>query len=281
MASPYDNKEPASPYQTPFVWSRASNVHVVTSRESFTAGYEPFESYYKRGDGQRVQVLGVGTVELFTDIAGDAGSGELNKDILRLKKVLYAPGAPVNIIGNPLLDDWNVNTEHLSWWKRGIFNRSGDLFASFEKPRSAGVFEVAVFGHEALRFPEEVLYLPYSEKMDIIQAHWPHSERYRFENTNSNLVEQVIDPAQYNEDAEGYEGYDSVISIEEGKASLNSEETAWQRENFKTEFYLLSHLGLSYWREEDREVGRAYVRKMMRRDKRLEERHAPIEDVGE
>ncbi|KAF4991197.1 hypothetical protein FDECE_14118 [Fusarium decemcellulare] len=267
MASSTNAEETQAPDRTPWIWSSGSNVHVASSRELFTIDYISFNSYYERPDGRHVQVIGIGTVELE---GLPLWPGCSIRHRIRLEKVLHALDAPFNIMGKPLLDNYIVGSD-TGWLEEGGIYDQSNVLAAFDYPECPGVFKIDLPSYAPHEFSMDFMDLSDLGRENLIQAHWPHSERHRFENTNSNLVAQVIGRAQGNEDAEDYDDYESVIEVEEGKARLNSEEIAWQRENYKTEFYLLRYLGLSYWREEDRQVGRAYVRKMMRRERMFKE----------
>ena len=65
------------------------------------------------------------------------------------------------------------------------------------------------------------------------------------------------------EGVEGVEGVEENASLESGANGYNGEEKAFIKKHFKSEYnFLLTH-GLSIYKDEDREEGRAILRALM------------------
>lgn len=177
--------------------------------------------------GGGIEAIGVGTVELPTK------TGPNSNGIIRLENVLHAPKALCNIIGGPILENYNVTTNFGSPDGPGaiVDLHSGQPVAYF-KPLNEGrrLMDVQLsdppvgpsVGNSA--FEPGVSYM--------IHAFWPAEERQRFESTRS----------------------------------FTSAERAWVKKHFGNEFKFLQTYGLSIYKDEDREEGRAIVRTLMSND---------------
>lgn len=106
------------------MWSNNSNVHVANHRDWFTT-FTEFKS--KLVDGSEVQ--GVGNVELnLKTKAHRTGSGTHRTIVL--KDVLLVPGATCNILGNPILDEYDV-----------IANMQGGILKDERAGGTVGLFD--------------------------------------------------------------------------------------------------------------------------------------------
>jgi len=98
------------------VFSNSSNVHVAKDRAWFK-DYTPYESivgdlYGMVKDGLGVE--GIGTVELPTKRSPNR-SGRDSHGILCLTNVLHVPSALCNIIGDPILEDYEIYVINAIW----------------------------------------------------------------------------------------------------------------------------------------------------------------------
>ncbi|CAK1356793.1 hypothetical protein CB0940_11999 [Cercospora beticola] len=98
-----------SDYQVDWLWISKADAHVANHRDWFTT-FKPIKSYI--GDTYRGEneVLGIGDVELSVKVRENR-TGPKSKRTLVLKDVLYVPKMICNIIGRPILDEYDVNTD--------------------------------------------------------------------------------------------------------------------------------------------------------------------------
>lgn len=173
-------------------------------------------------------MLGVGTVELPTKKSPNA-TGRKSHGTIRLTNVVHAPSAPCNIIGQPILHDYNVN-EARGHTKGRISDRENRAVACFD-PRHP-LFAVKLRGRPvgpwAIRKGDLV----------IINAFWSPEERQRWEK------------------------YDR----QRRNRPYTVEEENWLKVHFGGEFNFLMAFGLNIYKDEDREEGRAIMRRFMREE---------------
>lgn len=128
-------------------------------------------------DSSAMPVIGIGTVELKVKRSPDE-TGPHAHDVLQLKDVLHVPGSVCNIIGVPILDDYNVVAGPIPTDTRGtITDREGNAVAYF--PEEGELFQVQLsdppIGREVGPTPFE------PSKTYIIDVQWPDSERAKWE----------------------------------------------------------------------------------------------------
>ena len=103
-------------YLKDWVFARSSNVHIASDRDWFSS-YTPFSSYVYDyhplfPPGEPMIVLGIGTVMLDVRVrAGTPNSEASSHCLLGLKNVLHVPSFIVNVVGAPILDNYNFNLE--------------------------------------------------------------------------------------------------------------------------------------------------------------------------
>ena len=159
--------------------------------------------------------------------------------------MLHAPNLLCNIIGWPILDDYDVSTSFSDGPQASGFITSlsdGRSIAYF-KPWGGDVrfLEVQLSGPPV---GPKVGPSPFnSSEKYWLRVFWPDSERER--------VASLVAARPVRGAAAG---------------SLTSAERAWLKKHYGNEFKLLRDYGLSIYKEQDREEGRAIVRAMMSND---------------
>jgi hypothetical protein len=202
-------------------------------------------SFFKDMFGNTIEVVGIGTVELPTKIS-PTKTGPSSHGILRLEKVLHAPSILCNIIGNPILDDYEVLTSFSkspSGTAGSITNLSDGRPVAYFKPMIRGVrfWEVRLSGPPVgpkvgpSPFDSSVAY--------VLHALWPDSERQRFAALQASRQTRAT-----------------------ASGPLTSAEKAWLKTYYGNEFKFLRDHGLSIFKDEDREEGRTILRAIMSND---------------
>jgi len=223
----------------------ADRYSVAKDRAWFT-DYTPYESvvgdlYGMVKDSLRVE--GIGTVELPTKRSPNR-SGRDSHGILRLKNVLHVPSALCNIIGGPILEDYEVTNGPFGKASLGsIKDRKGRSVAYFDSRRP--LLQVKLRGH-----PVESNALKDGQNY-VINAIWPDSEKQKWE---------------------AHQGRTTHYP----RPGYTEKEKGWLRENYRNEFQFLRDFGLSIYKDEDREEGRAILRSLMR-----SEEEGELEDENE
>lgn len=172
-----------------------------------------------------IQVIGIGTVELTTEASPDSAPGS-SPHTLRLTNVLHAPSSLCNILGGPIMDDHHVVTGPFEGTKGYIADQHDQRLAYFDPNRR--LFQ------PKLRNPSPGYYALQEGAIYVINARWSDSEREKWHNHLDVL----------NED-------------------LSSEEKAWLKRHSGNEYRFLQTYGLSIYKDEDREEGRAILRTLM------------------
>lgn len=211
---------------------------VAKDRAWFGEDYVPFESALTDWFGHRVQVVGVGTVNLLTKRV-PRKTGQDAHGTLRLLNVVHAPDACCNIIGGPIVELYDVMSGPDDGMSKGtIKERDGRPIAYFRSDRR--LFNVRLSGPPiGPRVGPTVLT---GDRAFVINAIWPNSERQRFEaKTAGPLVSATAAPPYL----------------------LTPDEKEWLKKHFKNEFNFLRMYGLSIFKGEDREEGRAILRAMI------------------
>lgn len=214
-----------------FTYSLSS---VAKDRGWFTE-YTPFET--ELGDvygmmKQPIRVLGIGTVELFTEPPpGSVRQGQDLPPPLRLTTVLHAPSATCNIIGVPIMDDYELVPNFREKEKGFIADQGGRKIAYFDPSRplmQVKLRDPPPPGHNVLK---------HGGGGYFINAKWSDSERERWHAHQTNTTEK--------------------------KSSLSVEEKTWLKKYYGSEFSFLRQYGLNIYQEEDREEGRILLRSFM------------------
>lgn len=206
---------------------------IAKDRGWFTE-YTPYETQV--GDfygmmAQPIRVIGIGTVELLTEPPPNSvGRDDLPRP-LRLTTVLHAPSAACNIIGMPILIDYDVvSTFCRKGDTRGyIAENGGRQIAYFDPSRT--------LLHVKLRDPPKGTYPLKSGGPWLINAKWADTEIAKW------------DAAQQPK--------------KNSRGPLNNEEKIWLKERFGDEFHFLRNYGHNIYKEEDREEGRALLRALI------------------
>lgn len=99
-------------YNTDWIWSSSSNVHVATHRDWFTT-FTTVSSTITSG-GETYAVEGVGDVTLdVRRMVGAAAKAAKNKAMVNstiiLRGVLYVPSFTCNVMGEPVRRDYSVS----------------------------------------------------------------------------------------------------------------------------------------------------------------------------
>ncbi|KAH9826914.1 hypothetical protein Tdes44962_MAKER09901 [Teratosphaeria destructans] len=227
-------------YNVDWVWSSVSNVHACNHRDWFIT-FTPFKSRggsYLRNAG--VDIEGIGDVELEVRRVPDNRSqisGPRSSKIV-LRDVAYCPGATCNIIGRPITEDLDVSTD----------DRPGGCGSLREKGsgRLVGLLDHSRLHKLLLKGQSRGLSSLDRDAVYLIRIMWPASEVQRWQ-------------------------------AEAETAPYTAEEKEWLQGHYRGEFHFLRTLGLSIYKEDDREEGRSIARAMMLGD----DRHADEEEEEE
>ncbi|KAL5366367.1 hypothetical protein BJX96DRAFT_31768 [Aspergillus floccosus] len=259
MASSSQQKYQASLPCPSWIWSNNSDVHVAKDRSWFGDDYIPFESFVQNMFGGTVPVIGIGSVDLPTKTS-PTKTGPRSHGILRLKNVLHAPSLFCNIIGRPILDDYMVECgtpKDPSGSSGSVTRRYDGRTVAYFKPQIGQVrlWEVRLSGPPV---GPRVGRSPFKASGHYaLHAFWPDSERQRFADlqTSARRVHTAV-------------GY--ISRVPNWSSTSTPAEKAWLKTHWGNEYrFLLSH-GLSIYKNEDREEGRAILRALMSNDGDLE-----------
>ncbi|KAF7531157.1 hypothetical protein G7054_g9152 [Neopestalotiopsis clavispora] len=187
----------------------------------------------------KIQAEGVGTVDLPVKRAPHRG-GRHAHYVLRLENVIYAPGLGLNILGDLGEDKW----EQVCFMRK-IGSHKLPLVRLSKPPRGPVTAPT--------RFNERSVY-------HCIRFIWPEPERIRFEKRQA-AVAAVIQKSEPGVDPGG---------------DYTTEEKAWLKKHWGNEHKFLQAFGLSIYKEDEREEGRAIVRDLMQPDENENEELASI-----
>ncbi|KAK3628713.1 hypothetical protein LTR56_015674 [Elasticomyces elasticus] len=100
-------------YDTDWIWSSTSNVHVANHRDWFTT-FTPFSSTITDRSGTSHAIEGIGDVTLeVRRMIGAAAKAAKNKAMVNstivLHDVLYVPAFVCNVLGEPVRQDYDVS----------------------------------------------------------------------------------------------------------------------------------------------------------------------------
>ncbi|EPE05494.1 signal sequence receptor alpha subunit [Ophiostoma piceae UAMH 11346] len=279
------------PKQCPYwVWCKDSNVHVAGSQHWFT-DYTPFKSSVLRQSGKKVAVVGIGTVYLSMRRAL-CDDTPFAFDIFKMDNVLHVPSAPGNIIGGPL-DGMKIKYDISPAGRKttAIVNQStGSIFGYFHPGwEDLRLLRVAVGIKQQCTAEEGSAWLArISEEMTVYT--WPVEARALWEKKKdmkkymhpnvaaaaaSSVYSSIYPPMTPSEAAtssstEASLGFTLVKSAAStapkpahSEGPLTSEEKAWLRKHFGTEYAFLKEHGLYIHVERDRDSGRCILRAMI------------------
>lgn len=237
-----DNMPPqGAAYNVDWVWSNASNAHVANDIAWFTPGsYRSFETYTTTSvNNHRLPVIGVGNVELNVRVRPNRQGRASNRTIV-LHNVLHAPLALCNIFGDQYLAANNVCIQINKGMAEMREPESGRRVALFKRP--GNLFSLWLKGQ-----PNTHTSLDPNGSY-CINATWPEGEQLKWQNVQRM---QAPDP--------------SIVSTSQPSQgdAYTADEKQWLKTHWKNEFLFLRAYGLSIYKEEDREDGRALVRSFM------------------
>ncbi|KAK3616936.1 hypothetical protein LTR56_025618 [Elasticomyces elasticus] len=100
-------------YDTDWIWSSTSNVHIANHRDWFTT-FTPFSSIITDCSGTSHAIEGIGDVTLeVRRMVGAAAKAAKNKAMVNstivLRDVLYVPTFTCNVLGEPVRQDYDVS----------------------------------------------------------------------------------------------------------------------------------------------------------------------------
>jgi hypothetical protein len=149
------------------------------------------------------------------------------------------PSVLCNIIGNPILEQYEITTAFGGKASLGsIKDREGRSVAYFDARRP--LFQVR------LRGPPVGPRVIQDGGFYVINVHWPDSERQKWEAHQASVI---LHP----------------------RPGYTQEEKEWLREKYRGEFHFLRDFGLSIYNDDDREQGRVILRSLMQEEKEEEE----------
>ncbi|KAF4984518.1 hypothetical protein FZEAL_314 [Fusarium zealandicum] len=212
-----------------WIWSNNSNVHVAKDRSWFGDDYTPLKSTVgSLMVDIHTPVIGIGTVELPVKRSPRA-TGPRSHGILRLRNVLHIPTSICNIIGSPIEDEYYIITCPSTQDIMGTIRDKQDRVAAYFKPGDK-FFEVRLSGPPVGPRVGPTPFDP--SRMYMINVRWPDSEREKWKASHAGKGPQL----------------------------LSTEEKQWLKRHWGSEFKFLASYGLSIYKEDDREEGRATLR---------------------
>ncbi|KAF2868398.1 hypothetical protein BDV95DRAFT_670466 [Massariosphaeria phaeospora] len=228
-----------------WIFSNNSNVHACKDRGWFT-DYTPFESLagFIYGDST-MPVAGVGNVVLPVKRSPNA-SGPNAHGTLLLKNVLHCPSSICNILGynEEFESDYSVMTGQSTNGssKGSIRDYQGRNVAYFDPNHR--MFNIKLSGPPVgpVTGPSTLS----AGGLYMINVLWADTERHRWD-THQQSVAREPSNGQHSQSC----------------ASYTTEEKQWLKDNYSDEYHFLQQHGLSIYKEEDRDDGRAIVRQIM------------------
>lgn len=268
--------DPTNPaYNTDWTISTASNAHIAAHRDWFTT-FTPFETAIDSGHiaNSIVPIHGIGDIqlplELSTNLQPFSDDDTLITQNLILRNVLFAPGAPTNIIAFSLLA-----RHHRCRLEKGV--DVSEIVDMGTRARVA-VVDNHVLYHLRLRGqPLRRSCLdpraPYS-----IRAMWPDEERLRWQRFQAVGHTSPVPTATSGEEKVNVKEPSSPQQQQSQRASsgsvaplpLSEEEKRYLKLHWKTEFNFFREHGLRLMEAEDRAEGRQVLKCLMDRDRERE-----------
>ncbi|KAK2804880.1 hypothetical protein FQN50_006385 [Emmonsiellopsis sp. PD_5] len=211
---------------------------VARDRAWFT-DYTPFETRLELPSFAHhlIPVIGIGTVELLTKRSKNA-HGPNARYTMRLENVLHAPSLIANILGAPIIQDYDIDTDFAHPNNAGLKGKDGKTVACFRAP--AQLLELKLSGPPVgPRLGPRTL--GSGGDPTFFSVSWPSSEMERWD---------AFRTKGGNSQADGY----------------TEAEKRWLKTHYDGEFHFLQTQGLNIHKDEDREEGRSIVRAMMEKD---------------
>ncbi|KZF22857.1 hypothetical protein L228DRAFT_247259 [Xylona heveae TC161] len=219
-------------YDVDWVWSNNSNVHVANHRDWFTTFTEfKTQTHSLMGPGMEVQGIGDVELEVKTQDSPRGGSESSHRKLV-LHDVLFAPKFICNILGGPIVHDYDVDMGHGSRSGGLKDRRTGASAGLFDHNKLLKLWLVGQPKGQSSLDPDELYW---------INVRWPDNERSRWLTHKKSLGEQP--------------GVDAP--------PCTAAEKEWLKREFGGEFTFLHMYGLSISKEEDREEGRRIARAFM------------------
>lgn len=236
-------------YNIDWVFSNNSDVHVAKHLDWFTS-YTPFTTnvstglHETTGESALMNILGVGDVSLPVKI-DCRKKGRDSHGVLQLRDVLYAPGAPCNILGMP-------SDVHFRWTSIGqnpsrlTLPGTGACVGLLDL---VGVNRLRLSGHSPKQTSLDV------DRAYFIGATWPHSERQRWEAVKHK-----------NPDSED----DHPASVLEQSADVpySVDEDSWLKDHYGDESCFLQAHGYAIHDDQGRTDSRKILRAIIEDDKK-------------
>jgi hypothetical protein len=250
-------------YNVDWVVSNTSNAHVCTHRDWLTA-FTPFASkcsyLYSETEGL-ADVIGIGTVELTVRLHAKYRAHRPTFHTIILTNVLLVPGYASNVFAQPV-----------SGFQMQLRVDGGMLLDKDGK--CAGLIESPVLPR--LRLQGQTAGCTSLEKGECyaINAYWPVAYRAKWEAFQKQARQKVEKPVEKPARQQHSKQQDekqpakkvTAASSETEEAPYTADEKAWLKKNYDGEFKFLRDLGLSMFKEEDREEGRGIARSLMEED---------------
>ncbi|KAK0730102.1 zinc-binding domain-containing protein [Lasiosphaeris hirsuta] len=131
-----------SPLPCPdWVLASDSNVHVAGDRSWFGGDYTAFNSVLADGS----QVEGIGTVDLPTK-RSPSSIGRSRHTTLRLANVLHVPGAVYNILGSPIVLEYQLDVNFEDPSQSSIRDQEGHPIAYFQRASRSNLITLRLSG---------------------------------------------------------------------------------------------------------------------------------------
>ena len=249
---------PTSPaYNIDWVFSSTSDVHVANHRDWFTK-YTPFTTEINPAvfnDDAGMKVKGTGEVALCVE----TDSPSKKHRTLVLHDVLHAPGSVCNIIGYPMINEYNVISDFGSGCHRITHLQNGACYGLLDNCK---LLRLLLKGYQ-----------PDQTSLDkntayVIRATWFDEERARWEEFKR---QKALDAPMTNGHAQDSGKQSSSVTKSSLSPPLTKSETKWLKEKFDGEFKFLRMYNLSIYKEEDRDEGRRLLRAFIVQDDDSEE----------
>ncbi|KAL6404993.1 hypothetical protein AUP68_11833 [Ilyonectria robusta] len=200
-----------------------------------------------------MKVVGVGSVTLPVKTSPDK-IGEKSHGKLVLKNVLHIPSSVCNIIGSPILDDYNLDTKTSEASMGTIMDLDGKAMAYFKPARQSQRFEVRLSGPPIGPRLGPSPFDPSGHY--FIHARWPESEKARFD------AFQRAPPSVRSNDVEMKDNPGDHLA-----ASLFDEkELTWIESNWGDPHNFMMSYGLRFYKDEDCLEAKRLVQALMHAD---------------
>lgn len=205
---------------------------------------------------KHLPVLGVGTVEIPTKRSPNT-SGVSSHGTLLLHDVLYVPDCLCNFIGYPVISDGydvTIGSRHTGAKSCGTIKDDQGKNVAYFDPKSP------LFAIKVRRAPDGPAFGPHALKKDelyMLGCRWEAPEQLKWHNFK---VENGLPMPK------------RVV------APYTTEETAFLKKHYQSEFHFLMQHGLKMFNEQDREEGRGILRAIMREDEESENEESEDEE---